>query len=558
VKTNLRTAVLAVSLGLALPTGAEPVKAREQASPMLDATVSLLRELQGASDPKLPLHTAFEHFEAFRPTPATAAKLRAAFGTDHPYLFARQPDKDGRPAWRATLLPLHVQSGTGTTVDWDAALADFTLDKSDNGLDVDASWPRLTVSDSTAHMTMSGMTLHGRQQRGDGGVWYGGGRFGVASVRLDGAQGEPMMEMRDLRTEVSTTEHPKTAAIGYDARIGAIVVAGERIEEAHVGIRIVNIDKKLLAAAKAASDRQQAQGAPVTPPTPEQRLAAMKPWLRALGQSALGYGTAVEIDDISARFHGNTASLHGRIELAGARADELDDLKMLARRIVAHFEIKVPLALVRDVAGIVAAKQAAAQAAHGPGQGKPAQATPPDAQMGQTIADVIVGKLVGGGFAKVENDALVSTLEWRDGQLSANGKPVALPTVPAGAAAPAAPPLAFSETVSAGPGAPVPAEPLPDDALQARLVDGSCRLPDYPDEVVRANAPLRAVLTWRVDAAGKVRDAAIERASPFPAWDAAALAALSQCAYIPALKDGQPFEVPMRWTVVREAGTAHP
>jgi TonB family protein len=560
VKTNRRTIVLAVSLGLAVPAiGTELVRVNGQVPPVLDATTALLRELQAAIDPKLPLRAAFERVEAFRPTPATADKLRSVFGTDRPYLFARQPDKGGRPAWRATLLPLHYQSVPGSGVDWDGAVADLTLDKGGNGLDIDGSWPRLSIADGSMRMTLSGMTLNGHQQRGYGGVWYGDGQFKAAGMRVGPANGDgAVFEASDLRTAMRTTEHPKTADVMYDARVGAINVVGERIEDAHVAVRIVNIDKQLLTDAKAASDKEQAQPAsatPVTAPTPEQRLETMKPWLRAFGRSAIARGTVIEIDDISARFHGNKASIHGRIALAGARASELDDVKLLARRIVASFEIRVPLALVRDVGGIVAAKQAAAQ------QGNAApQNLPPNAQMGQTIADVIVGKLVGGGIAKVENDTLVSNLEWRDGQLSANGKPLALPTIPTPGApgAPAKAPLAFSETVSAGPGAPVPAEPLPQDALQARLVEASCRLPDYPDEVVRANAPLRLVLGFRVDTAGKVQGAAIAAPSRFPAWDAAALAALAQCTYIPALKDGQPFEVPMRWTIQREPGSARP
>jgi hypothetical protein len=30
------------------------------------------------------------------------------------------------------------------------------------------------------------------------------------------------------------------------------------------------------------------------------------------------------------------------------------------------------------------------------------------AQMGQTMTDIVVGKLVGGGYARIENDVLVS------------------------------------------------------------------------------------------------------------------------------------------------------
>jgi TonB family protein len=208
---------------------------------------------------------------------------------------------------------------------------------------------------------------------------------------------------------------------------------------------------------------------------------------------------------------------------------------------MARFEIKVPLAIVRDVAGAVAAKQSPAQ------QGNPAAA--------QTITDLIVGKLVGGGYARVENDALVSTIEWRDGMLRADGKQVALPDVSA-----VKPPSPASQTVTvtAGASLDLPAAPLAPDALRPRRIDASCRLPDYPAEVVGRNQPLRLVLSYRIATDGKVLDPAIASPSRFPAWDSAALAALAQCAYIPALQGGKPVELPMRWTIQREPGTARP
>src|SRR5206468_9896383 len=173
-----------------------------------------------ANTPRLPLRAAFERMEAFRPTPATADNLRAAFGTEHPYLFARQPDKAGRPVWRATLLPLHFQPSANSDIEWETGMLDLTLDKTGNGLDIDGSWPRLSIADDTARMTASGMTLRGRQQRGYGGVWYGGAQFNVASVRVGPKTGGDVFTMTDLRTAMSTTEHAKTADVLYDARIG--------------------------------------------------------------------------------------------------------------------------------------------------------------------------------------------------------------------------------------------------------------------------------------------------------------------------------------------------
>jgi hypothetical protein len=539
VKTMLRTLALAASLGLALPSArAELVKINGTVPPPVEALTSLGRELMQGDDPKLPLRAKFERLEAFQPTPATADKLRAAFGTSHLFLFERQPDKGGRLAWRATLLPLHYVSAPDFSIDWDAANVDLTLDKSGALLDGSGAWPRIGAGSANTHLAVQGMTLSSHQKRGAGGVWYGSTQVRIASVRAEPKTGTPLT-IDDVRFEARAVEHPKSADLAYDSRIAAIGAAGERVEDIHFGMRVLNVDKQVLAEFKAANDRRHEQAATQSaPPTSEQQLEAMKPLLRSFARSAQARGTVIEIDDFSARYHGNRATVHGRIALAGPSTSDLDDLKALARRIVARFEIKVPLAIVRDIAGAVAAKQSANQ------QANPAAA--------QTITDVIVGKLVGGGFARVENDALVSTVEWRDGVLRANGKPVEL--------APQAvsmPPSA-SQTVTAGASRDLPAAPLPPDVLRARRIDASCRLPDYPDEVVSQNRPLRLVMTYRIALDGKVLDPAVASPSRFPAWDQAALAALAQCTYVPALKGGQPVELPMVWSIQREPGTARP
>lgn len=256
-KSSFRTVALAASLGLARPAiPAEPVKPKASVPPAIDALQALARELARVEDPKLPLRTTFERLEAFRPTPETADKLRAAFGTSKPFLFQRQPDQDGRPAWRATLLPLHYVSGPDAGVDWDTAILDLALDKSGTALDAAGSWNSVSASSSDMRFNARGATLSGRH-RLDHGVWYGAVQMRVASVRLEPKAGTPLT-LDDLRFESRTIQHPTSADLVYDSRIGAIGAAGERIEDVHFGMRIVNMDKQALAELEAASAPQHA------------------------------------------------------------------------------------------------------------------------------------------------------------------------------------------------------------------------------------------------------------------------------------------------------------
>jgi hypothetical protein len=179
-----------------------------------------------------------------------------------------------------------------------------------------------------------------------------------------------------------------------------------------------NIDK----AAMVALSEAGARGDELSTLTPEQQLDAMKPLLRSFGKAALARGAAIEIDEIAASYHGARASIKGRVAVQGGAAADLDNLPALIGKIVARFDIRLPAALVREIAGAIAAKQAAQQ-----GKANDPQAL---AQLRQSIGDIAIGKLLGDGYARMENDVLVSTVEWRGGELRANGKPVKLGAAP--------------------------------------------------------------------------------------------------------------------------------
>jgi TonB family protein len=529
VKTALTTSLLAASLLAGPATAADIKPVRPAPGPVMDAMQSAARELQLAQNPRLPLPIQLDQVAALRYSPETAAKLSAVFGNDRPLSFERQQPKPGRLAYRMRLQPLHYTGADNSRVDWDEALLDFDMDKAGKAVDFSGRWNTLAAEDPNMRLSAEGITLSGRQRRSADKLWFGNGQLRIARVRGDTPQkpGAGMdFSMDDLRMDWRTTERPKTIDMQFQQRIGSISAAGEKLEDVRFDMRIVNVDRAAMVALQAAGERQREQ---LKTMTPEQQLAAMKPMLQGFGKAAIVRGSAIEIDEISARFHGNKASIRGRIGLVGAVEADLNDMMALFKKIVARFEIRVPVAIVRDVSGIVAARQGQQPIA------------------GQTMTDVVVGKLLGGGYAKLENEVLVTTVEFRNGKLSANGKEIALPK-----AAPAA------RTSTGQPPAAVQRSNLPPGALQARRIEDSCRLPDYPAEVVRQDQPLRASFAYRVDADGMVHEVRVAQASGFPDWDQAALEALGQCRYIPALQDGRPIELQMSWSLVREAGSKRP
>jgi uncharacterized protein YdgA (DUF945 family) len=535
VKTVLSSSLLAAALLAASPSkpaaaADRPPVAKPAPGPVADAVQSALRELQLAQDARQPLPVQLDSMAAVRYTPETAAKLRAVFGHEQPFTIEKQPPRPGRLLYRMRLQPLHYAGQDQSRVDWDEALLDFDMDKAGKTVDFSGRWNTISAGEPTFRLSAENISLSGRQRRSQDKLWFGNGQLRVARVRGETPQTPNAgmdLSMDDWRMDWRTVERPKTVDMQFQQRIGSISAAGEKVEDVRFDLRIVNIDRTSMVALQAAGERQREQ---LKTMTPEQQLAAMKPMFQTFGKAAIVRGSAIEIDEISARYRGNKASIRGRVGFAGAVEADLQDMKALVKKIVARFEIRVPVAMVRDIAGVVAERQARQQAA---------AANPmPPAQMGQTITDVIVGKLVGSGYARIENEVLVSNVEFRNGELTANGKKVELPKPTAGATPP------VSQQRSS----------LPPNAMQARRIEDSCRLPDFPAEVVDQDKPLRAGFAWRVDEVGKVENVHVTTASGYPAWDQSMIEILGQCRYIPALQDGKPIGLNIDWKVARTAG----
>jgi uncharacterized protein YdgA (DUF945 family) len=528
--TSLLAAALLAASVSAAAAAVKPGTPPPPPGPVMDAMQSAARELQLAQDSTLPLPVQLDKLAGMRYTPETAAKLRAVFGNEQPFSFERAPAKAGRLSYRMRLQPLHYTGQDGSRVDWDEALLDFDMDKAGKVVDLKGDWNTITAEDANMRLRMEGLSYAGHQRHSADKLWFGNGQLRIARVRGDTPR-KPDAGMdvilNDLRASWRSLEKPKTVDMQFQQRIASIEAAGEKIEDLRFDMRLVNLDRASMVALQAEGERQRQLQ--LKAQTPEQKLAAMKPLFLGFGKAAIARGSALEIDEISARFRGNKASIRGRIGMAGATEADLQDMKTFIGKIVARFEVRVPVAMVRDIAGVVAARQAQ-QPGAAPNPMSPAQ-------MGQTLTDVVVGKLVGGGFARIENEVLVSNLEFRNGELRANGKKVELPKPPAGA-----------------PQLPQQRSDLPANALKARRIEDSCRLPDFPDEVLGQDKALTAGFAWRVNEAGKVENARVTAPSDYPAWDQTMIEVLGQCRYIPALQDGKPIGLQVDWSVSRTRG----
>lgn len=508
------------------PRSQPPQTQPPQPSALMEATTAMAREIKLQVDPHSPMRTRLDALTAFRHSPDTAQKLLKVYGSEQPWTLARAPAANGRFGYLGRLAPTHYVSAPGESVDWAEMRVAISLDKASRSMIVRADWPSLVADDKNMRFGLRDLRVTSRQTRGFADLWFGEANVDIASVKLDAKVQGVSIELDDVRIRTAVTARAQSMEMAQGVTIRSIGVAGERIDNFKLATRFVNIDKATMAELKTLGENRAADT-----DTAQQQLDAIVPTLKAMGRAAIRRGTAFVIDELSARYHGNAVGLAGRVSLEGATEADLDSMATLVKKIVAHFDVKVPVAVVRDISTAVATRQASTQAN-----------AQPVGQIAQAMTDIMVGKAINGGYARIEKDVLVSSIDWRGGVLRINGKPVALPAFGPPASAPSARALA-----TAGP-----------SLLQARRIEDRCVLPDYPDEVVRLDQPLRLSMRFTVGADGVLRDIALAAPSQFPAYDQAVLAAAARCVYIPALRDGQPAAVPMTWQVVRTPGATRP
>ncbi|SDE88374.1 protein TonB [Massilia sp. PDC64] len=92
------------------------------------------------------------------------------------------------------------------------------------------------------------------------------------------------------------------------------------------------------------------------------------------------------------------------------------------------------------------------------------------------------------------------------------------------------------------------AHAAPQGTSTAKLDFDSCEKPQYPHADVQAAHEGTVTLHFLVDGTGRVKDSKVLKSSGFATLDEAARAALAQCSFQPALKNGKAVQ---QWTKVQ-------
>lgn len=467
-----------------------------------------------------------DKLSAFEYSQDTRARLTTVFGHARPLSITRAKAAKGKVAFDLAMQAHSYRDQNEVQVSWTPLKVSLLLDQAGRHMDSSGSWAALDIAGPKTAVHVADMRLRFKQRRTADDIWVGQGGIEIASVSV-GPQGQAAdLRMDDIRIATATRPRGKGHEIGSDLRIKTVSAGGVQVDGVRMALRATNVDIKALEALSTAMSESGAAGTL----SREQQLAALLPAAKAFARSAAARGSAIEIDEISAGYRGNRALITGRVGLAAALEADFDTLAALSKKIVARVEIKVPVALISDIAGAVTARQAAATQAQG--QAHPnLQAM---AAAGQSVTDLIVGQMLNGGYARLEKGVLRTVIDYKDGQLSVNGKAVQLPAIPAPAAA-ARPPSTSLH-----------AQRLGATNMGPRPVTDRCKLLPLPPEAARQNRILEAEAVIDIGADGKVGHAVITKSSDWPGFDEEILANERSCPWIPALVDGKEVASKMR------------
>lgn len=344
-------------------------------------------------------------YEKFSYSEELKPRLKAIFGTDKPFALERLADSKGRHRYQSVL-----KAGSHTEEQAHVAWSDITLRTDTNfaGNQMNYSGAVKSLSMGVASKAqVSDITIDGRQTRAADGLWYGSVNMGVASVSVPAAAGQGFL-LQDLRFKTDLQRRGKVTDLAYGLTIKSAGMGDNIVERINIATRVRGMDSAAVADfMHFASSPQWQQLAP------DASVQVMMRKAKEMGQSLLKAGLEIIIDDISAAWRGQVASLKGRIGFAKATDADLESLPAVLKKLTVRLDVRVPVLAVQEYARITASKSFDRDAPDYAANVAAAQ---------KQIADKMVGDIAKTGFVAVDQDALRTLVEFRNGVLTLNGK----------------------------------------------------------------------------------------------------------------------------------------
>jgi uncharacterized protein YdgA (DUF945 family) len=350
----------------------------------------------------------------------TKKKLLELFGNESPLHLKSKPLKNGNAELAFIWDSLDYQDPkSGSKTHTDALIGKSVFSQRFSKEHTVAKLASIVFNDGKSmQVSADGLSYVADQNRGYAGLWFGTGVAKLDHLAFDDRAKGVHVNVDGVTLKSELKKRGKLMDMDSDTFIKSINWGGDSVGPVHMAFRVSNIDGKEFAAFV---EKEKALNQ--THSTEAQRTAATTGMLKELGVATLKQGGAIEIPDISVQYHGMTAGLNGRIAFKNALESDFATPKLIAEKVVARFDLHVPMALVTYISRKFSRNSLEAQSKN---SGQPITDQAVDA-MAKGMVDNMMAKPLQEKWIRIENGMLLSTIEFKMGKLSINGQAVPLP-----------------------------------------------------------------------------------------------------------------------------------
>jgi uncharacterized protein YdgA (DUF945 family) len=425
VKNPAAGAVLISAFALALPASAQdaPAPAAPAAPQLFDPALlklyaDMMKDLRPLISHRATLKQKVELTRNFSFSPDTRAELQSAFGNDNPLHISVEDLPAGGAAIHVLTDALdHTDAKNGGTMHVGAATAESIVNSDYTAVKTNLAMGdlKLTAPGGPGVFEMNNLTLAGDNKVGPSNFFVGktGGKIG--HVRA-GISDSFMLDIDDMNFTADVAARKKMFDVSYDYRIASVGWGGDKLENFHTDIAITNIDvqalEKLADFGESVDAGRQADA---------EQMNQVVRMFKDLAVDFSRHNGAIELRDVSAQYHGQTAGLSGRITLSGIRQSDLQSTQKVYEKLALRLRLHVPTAMIDDISHRVARAVMEAQAKANGGEVTDMAIDLVARGMVGKITDTLVKEQK---WAHMEKDELVAVLELKKGKMYLDGHAV--------------------------------------------------------------------------------------------------------------------------------------
>lgn len=396
--------------GLALSCACARAGAPDQAAPLpatelsqvVQAALGELDALDAFTSAEPNINKRLEAYEQFSYSDALKPRLQAVFRSEKPLALVRQSDAGGRRHYLGALEFNHF-ANEQTSVAWNDMTVKADTNHAGNYINYSVNVPSVMFATNGGGF-LNNFQLNVRQARAADQQWYGELGARVKSFSLRDLEPDGLL-LTGIKIDAQTQPRGDSADVRYAMSFDSVNLDGRRMEDVNLAVRMQGVDRHSLAALN-----KVIQAPPYALLPPDFALTTIWRKIKELGQAILRHGGRLDIDDISGKFLDELVSLKGHISVAPMAQGDPVSLRTVLGKLTGKLEVRVPVVMLEEYTRIIAA----------PGQ----DAASPES-LEQRVMARHIRESIGAGYVRLEDKALHSVIEIKDGALTLNGKAAA-------------------------------------------------------------------------------------------------------------------------------------